>query len=454
MIKRLLTLAAAVAAISFGASADTLPLPLDNLGSGWESSYDAASKTITFNGAWKGRGWWLEANGVCADYTAYDEVVVKFKPAAFDVKLVVEYGEAGATSSDAIVAAGSTEVVVALDAAYKNAVQQIYIQNSAAGTLTLTDAYLQNAAVVDTNTLPLPLDNLGSGWESSYDAASKTITFNGAWKGRGWWLEANGVCADYTAYDEVVVKFKPAAFDVKLVVEYGEAGATSSDAIVAAGSTEVVVALDAAYKNAVQQIYIQNSAAGTLTLTEAYLRSAAEVDPTGPVVLWEGNFALGWDQSSVVSLEQSDLTKAKVAAGDKIVFDYTAEGNNGFKMIYVDPAYTWTIMPFIAAQDNYNTEYQTIYVDETKTSAEFVLGEADAAIFNDATFHGAKIQGDKVTLKKVSILHKGSNGIADITVDENAPVEFYNLQGVRVANPENGLYIRRQGNKATKVFVK
>ncbi len=49
---------------------------------------------------------------------------------------------------------------------------------------------------------------------------------------------------------------------------------------------------------------------------------------------------------------------------------------------------------------------------------------------------------------------KSTSGIADITVDENAPVEYFNLQGVRVANPENGLYIRRQGNKATKVLVK
>lgn len=46
------------------------------------------------------------------------------------------------------------------------------------------------------------------------------------------------------------------------------------------------------------------------------------------------------------------------------------------------------------------------------------------------------------------------SGIEDVTVDENAPVEYYNLQGVRVENPANGLYIRRQGNKATKVLVK
>lgn len=38
-------------------------------------------------------------------------------------------------------------------------------------------------------------------------------------------------------------------------------------------------------------------------------------------------------------------------------------------------------------------------------------------------------------------------------VEENAPVEYFNLQGVRVANPENGLYIRRQGKTCTKVVL-
>lgn len=47
-----------------------------------------------------------------------------------------------------------------------------------------------------------------------------------------------------------------------------------------------------------------------------------------------------------------------------------------------------------------------------------------------------------------------SAGIAGVEADNNAPVEFFNLQGVRVANPENGLYIRRQGSQVTKVYVK
>ncbi|MDE5629638.1 MAG: hypothetical protein K2I69_08775 [Muribaculaceae bacterium] len=37
--------------------------------------------------------------------------------------------------------------------------------------------------------------------------------------------------------------------------------------------------------------------------------------------------------------------------------------------------------------------------------------------------------------------------------DSNAPVEFFNLQGIRVANPENGVFIRRQGANVSKVVL-
>jgi hypothetical protein len=46
------------------------------------------------------------------------------------------------------------------------------------------------------------------------------------------------------------------------------------------------------------------------------------------------------------------------------------------------------------------------------------------------------------------------SSVSNIAVDENASVEYYNLQGVRVANPSNGIYIQRQGNQAKKVLVK
>ena len=46
------------------------------------------------------------------------------------------------------------------------------------------------------------------------------------------------------------------------------------------------------------------------------------------------------------------------------------------------------------------------------------------------------------------------SGVADVEADSNAPVEFYNLQGVKVSGEEPGLYIRRQGSKVSKVIVK
>lgn len=49
----------------------------------------------------------------------------------------------------------------------------------------------------------------------------------------------------------------------------------------------------------------------------------------------------------------------------------------------------------------------------------------------------------------------GLSGIESVEAeDSDAPVEYFNLQGVRVDEPQNGLYIRRQGSTVTKVIVK
>ncbi|MCM1066260.1 MAG: M6 family metalloprotease domain-containing protein [Muribaculaceae bacterium] len=44
--------------------------------------------------------------------------------------------------------------------------------------------------------------------------------------------------------------------------------------------------------------------------------------------------------------------------------------------------------------------------------------------------------------------------VIDGDADADAPVEYFNLQGVKVENPTTGLYIRRQGSKVSKVLVK
>lgn len=62
-------------------------------------------------------------------------------------------------------------------------------------------------------------------------------------------------------------------------------------------------------------------------------------------------------------------------------------------------------------------------------------------------------QQNRFAFKTFRIFYKGDTGNAVNSIEvENLPVEYYNLQGVRVANPDKGIFIMRQGEKATKVI--
>ena len=53
------------------------------------------------------------------------------------------------------------------------------------------------------------------------------------------------------------------------------------------------------------------------------------------------------------------------------------------------------------------------------------------------------------------LMNVTSSGIEDIMADENAEAVYYNLQGIRVANPERGtIYIVRKGNTTSKVLYR
>lgn len=103
-----------------------------------------------------------------------------------------------------------------------------------------------------------------------------------------------------------------------------------------------------------------------------------------------------------------------------------------------------------------------------KRNITFAQGETTFAGYNQfnitlpteiegATFDVIAIIGcynGNLQVQPLSIEKSGSSAITDIAIDGNAPVEYFNLQGIRVDNPENGLFIRRQGNTVTKVLVK
>lgn len=77
----------------------------------------------------------------------------------------------------------------------------------------------------------------------------------------------------------------------------------------------------------------------------------------------------------------------------------------------------------------------------------------------DIVFYGVK-PGEKVGWTNYQSLHDGYTpvpysgaGIGEVASDDaNAPVEYFNLQGIKVAQPEKGIFIERQGSKTRKVM--
>ena len=106
----------------------------------------------------------------------------------------------------------------------------------------------------------------------------------------------------------------------------------------------------------------------------------------------------------------------------------------------VNTIYCYAINPPISGSSN--SVFQA--VDISKVVLHVVKGA-------DAAYQEADPWKDFIILADL----EAQSGIEGIEADgSNAPAEFFNLNGVRVANPENGLYIKRQGGKTAKVLVK
>lgn len=60
----------------------------------------------------------------------------------------------------------------------------------------------------------------------------------------------------------------------------------------------------------------------------------------------------------------------------------------------------------------------------------------------------------KFRVDNLSITPKGASGIVAPETPDDQPIQYYNLQGIRVDNPSNGMFILRQGNKTSKVILR
>ncbi len=250
-------------------------LPVDNMNAGWSSSSDG-NGNITISGSYGGRGWGWWNGG--QDYTYYDYVVFVFAvPTANNGQVFIQGTKDNQTYSAAF--DQKCMVFVAPLPDYE-LFSQICIQGAQSGytysvdeAFVCTQEYLEENGYatlykVDRKDLGLTASDVGSGWgESSYDAATKTITIGDDWSGKGWWKGT----ADYSAYDKLVIRFADATPAVgKIVVEYDN-GTANSEAEFDVSCIQRIFSLDEAGKSAVKQVYIQGPSGAKYELEEAYV---------------------------------------------------------------------------------------------------------------------------------------------------------------------------------------
>ena len=264
----------------------------------------------------------------------------------------------------------------------------------------------------------------------------------------------------YSSSDESVATVNPATGEVTLVAQ----GSTVITAAVAATDT-----------------YLAGSASYTLTVT----------DPNAPEVLfswtvggekvfsfeqqvesdkfvWQYNNEYGLKGSAYISgaavaLDEVavspviDLTdKTDVTLDFKNVFQYYKIGGSNIDVDDFPGKYA-----FLVVREDNTTEW-TRFAEPTAPTA-FSWDFFDNETVSLDAYKGKKIQfgfeyvsteecAGTWEIKDIVVKGKTESGVANIELDETAAPVYYNLQGVRVANPGKGLYIVVKGNKSSKVI--
>ena len=187
----------------------------------------------------------------------------------------------------------------------------------------------------------------------------------------------------------------------------------------------------------------------TLVVSEYPIQVEAAINEDNPNLI---SIVSPYTSSSFV-MRASNLSNRKV----RIVFDVTDPD-----FVLVQPQYSG----YIARKDN---DIRQFFIADGGT-AKLALGTTRESIIADG--YNATYKDGIITIPKPIFgfdidgvryiwgdqetkVYMPGAGVSDITTDDaDAPVEYYNLQGVKVENPAAGqLYIRRQGAKVEKVIL-
>ncbi len=145
-------------------------------------------------------------------------------------------------------------------------------------------------------------------------------------------------------------------------------------------------------------------------------------------------------------------------AGEVVVGFDKASTNTGFDVFTVGGENYYVVNRAKDGARYHDFAVKSMKTGEEVATFEHAAGEATqyntalaATVNEDGTVNIFQyVQGLRLAMYKYT---PGASGVESTLADDNAPVEYYNLQGVKVANPENGLFIKKQGAKAVKVVL-
>ena len=159
------------------------------------------------------------------------------------------------------------------------------------------------------------------------------------------------------------------------------------------------------------------------------------------------------------------ITISKGASTDGGAF-YRPQNAEGKECFWTLRFYKKAIMT-LSAMDGYQITSVSFEFENESThpgylaKCEFSSGEYNAETYiwtgtaESLAIDGLNNDGKTVSFKSITVTFEETGSSLDIEADQDAPVEYYNLQGVRINGELTpGLYIRRQGNATSKVIIR
>ena len=312
----------------------------------------------------------------------------------------------------------------------------------------------------------LDLENLTNGWGSTYDAATKTISYEEqAWGGRGWGFEALDFAG--AEVDGFLVILKSATVKPKLVVEYtdgtqdADGNYTKLDASTAKefGTSDRLlwVPFDES-KEKLLQVYIQNTSweasvgesggnpAGEIVLVDAFLATLEEYEElkaaaeAANVAAWEGTNDFGHDWASDLAVVVSAEKFAGAGAGTVVEFEYTLGDYANEWGTYSQLKLCVNTEGWPAITSNKSDTNEWDCATATGTSYKVILNAEDAV---QLAASGLVITGYNLTVTKVIVNNADAvNGIVAPSIAVETAGAIYNLRGQKVDANYKGLVIK------------